>query len=727
MNQGKRGLHQDESELLSTKHTAIRRTTGMAYANRGGDVLELLPTSDRPAIMPAPKHSANPPVSPVPVTPSQSDGPPKEVPPPTPIHFPQCRPDQPDSDPSGSDAGSEAVPVSEAPHLTTLLQGLVRPADQVQVSHLEALGVCVVPDASLADIIPLGSHSNDQQADWSLPPFEEWDTLSREESMDYARDCPSRPKLCNGTFAPGPAKYVDLCQGLLTENERAFRAVRRVTPRPGEQYVRLGYCHGFFQNLEPLTMFWDDTSIQREDAAGKPAGDEPFPVYRTSAGTAMPAPFRTKLLNSFLKLVTYDFNCNIMSRQEPRLYLKSPACPSSSSTTSSSTSQQPPAHRRSHFSSGCSFIYRMPLDRDSAKRGIIEGPIAAVSPRHTTSFPPLARDRESVIDLSREIIAALITAQHRARERRVEARIGKDAWWATRRRWGGGPGGPIGKEAELLEAKEVGAVVVGDKDERPPKEGVVVEGDGSPSSSISCSTSTNTKSYTSRPSFMGSRSSRFKPSTPPYSFTSSSSSRDENIPSGSGGGSGSGPAPKRPRTGLAIYDAYRMVRPPSLQWDPKTRYEAIGRQRGVDFDDVFVISSLFHHIAILRVRVPDRLLAVLDGGPEGEKEGDDNTREGGERKRGREKLEIWRTKWYDFFVAQDRVEAMKAVWAVMAYAMRDKDTADKSATLTSEGQQQGSILASTHQGPHAVSGVASKDGQEMDIDSSEPVAVAQEQ
>lgn len=611
---------------------------------------------------------------------SQSEGPPKEVPLPTPIHFPQCRPAS-----AGPDLGAHA----DHAHLTTLLQGLVRPADQVQVCHLEALGVCVFPDAPLARVIP--SPARDGQpadSDWSLPPFDHWDTLSREQATDYLQgDTQARLKLCNGKPAPGPTKYVDLRQGLLTENERAFRAVRRVTQRPGEQYVRLGYCHDFFRNLEALTSFWDDTSIKLESKEAHEAGqttekpttdsdENAINFYRTSAGSSMPPPFRANLLNSFLKLVTYDFNCNIMSRTEPRLYLTSPL-PCSS-----------PGYRRSQFSSSCSFIYRMPLDRDSAKKGMIEGPIAAVSPRHTTAFPPVARDREAVIDLSREVITALITAQHRAREGRVEARIGKDAWWTTRQRWGGGSGGPIGKEAELLEAKEVGAVVVGDKDERPLREGAVVEGDGS----LVSSSSTSSASRSSRPSSIRGSINRFNRPIPP-SFLSSSS------PSPQGGNNSPAPPPKRPRTGLPIYDAYRMVRPPSLQWDPNTRHEAIGRQRGVDYDDVFVISSLFHHVAILRVRVPDRLLDILDGAPE---------KKGAAQ---RERLEVWRTQWFDFFRAQDRVEAMKAIWAMMAYAMRETGGKEN------EGEQKGTATTTTPTAQAGGSGERDdQQSQKMDID-----------
>ncbi|KAK7745985.1 hypothetical protein SLS53_002706 [Cytospora paraplurivora] len=556
------------------------------------------------------------------------DGPPRQVPPPTPVNLPQCQLQLPEPGP-GPGPEPEAVGTNDAAGetetpLTAILQGLTRPADQVSVFHLEALGVHVKSDASLAELIPASS---------CLPEFARWDHSSREDAE--TTDADSRPQLSNGRLAPGALKYINLRQSLLIDNDKAFGAVRRDNPKPGEKPVRLGYCHDFFRNLESLTGFWDDTSKPRpanhrgnasaadgDGDSSKPTGDGGHTWYRTSTGSAMPAQYRTQLLTSFLKLVTYDFSCSILSRKEPRLYIQAAGLPAGSPVPV-------PAHTSSYFSSGCNFIFRMPTDRESAKSGIVEGPIAAVSPRHTTSFPPNGREQESVIDLCREIIAALITAQHRAREGRKEERVGKDAWWTTKPRWGGGTGGPIGKEAEILEPRDVTAALVSDEYERPGNAGSCSAAVGSPPDSFASGAPGTISSITSPKSR--------RPSSPHAA--------------------GQPPDPKRPRKGLAIYDAYRMVRPPSFNWDPKTRYIHIGRQRGVNHDDVFVISSLFHHVSVLRVRVPDRLLQVLAGAP------DQKGRDWG-------RLEVWRTKWFDLFVPNDRAEAMKIVWGVMAYAMR---------------------------------------------------------
>ncbi|GFP55088.1 hypothetical protein TASIC1_0004071300 [Trichoderma asperellum] len=183
----------------------------------------------------------------------------------------------------------------------------------------------------------------------------------------------------------------------------------------------------------------------------------------------------------------------------------------------------------------------------------------------------------------------------RAREGKVETRFGEGQWWTSKPRWGGGTGGPIGREIDT-------DMPLGDKDALPSDSDKVV-----------------------RPA-------------------------------------------KKPRKTLSIYDAYRMVRPPSSTWDKKARYEAIGRQKGVDYDDIFVISSIFHHVSILRVRVPDRLLEVLGGSPD-----PDVTQRSWGRVQG------WRSRWFDLFDIEQRLTAMRMLWAVMAYQMRrepeDKDVA----------------------------------------------------
>ncbi|KAI1428962.1 hypothetical protein F5Y12DRAFT_584968 [Xylaria sp. FL1777] len=546
---------------------------------------------------------------------------PENVPPPTPLSLPQCNPQWPQS--IGS-SGKRPLP-----SLVRFLQTLHRPTE-VNESHFAALGVHVHVDASAEDVVPNPS---------CLPSASGWDGIDLDEAR--RRDPAFRTPLSNGRLSPEARIYAERREELSIANQAAFRTVRRIKPEPGKPAVRLGNCYEFFRQLEFLATYWDDSSlpplqddVAEEEQKSEMTGSTERTTHRTAPGSQMPAEIRHNLVSAFVKLVSYDFGCNIAPpRVEPRLHLAEP--PSIKTKLKHGT----PSQRISYFSSGCVFIYRTPVTREAARAGIVEGPIAAVSARNTTSF---TKPTESNIDFGRELIAALVTAQLRAREGKREKRIGEGRWWATAKRWGGGEGGPIGREVE-------GDTVVGDKDAFDAEN----SGEGGGPSADARSSPTD------------------KPSPQELVYPRGIPVRGA-------------PLSKKPRKTLSVYDRYRMVRLPSSNWDKKARYEAIGKIRGVGYDDVFVISSLFHHVCVLRVRVPERLLLVLDGAVEdvAEKGGEGEQEAGGERDDcSWGKLEVWRSKWFDLFIVEQRLEAMRLLWGLMAWSMRQTDISGSDAAM----------------------------------------------
>ena len=77
-----------------------------------------------------------------------------------------------------------------------------------------------------------------------------------------------------------------------------------------------------------------------------------------------------------------------------------------------------------------------------------------------------------------------------------------------------------------------------------------------------------------------------------------------------------------------------------------------------------MISSLNHHISILRLRVHPRCIEFLTTG-----EGDLSTEWYG--------LQLDRSRWFDLFKPDDRLQAMRGVWAVMGFLMRDVEKEDR--------------------------------------------------
>ncbi|KAI1763693.1 hypothetical protein GGR53DRAFT_496623 [Hypoxylon sp. FL1150] len=584
------------------------------------------------------------------VQPQTIGPPPKDVPPPTPIRLPQCNPQLADASDGKSDVS-----------VVRLLQKLHRPGELSQ-AHFAALGVHVHADAPAEDVIPDPIY---------LPSASGWDGMDVDEAR--RRDDTFRRRLSHGGKSPEARIYLERRAELSVANQAAFRTIRRIKLEAGEQPVRLGSSYEFYKQMEMMCAYWDDTSLpppsneneeppplparptdtsadkpgqagvatapesnarSEADAELKPAHPQRV-TYRASSGSQMPPELRHNFITAFVKLVAYDFACNVVPpRVEPRLQLLSPPSPSGSSQSKSQPRPQPQIS--SYFPSGCVFLCKLPTTREDGRAGLAFGPVAAVSARNPTSF---ASPAEANVDFGRELVAALVTAQHRAREGRPETRFGEGKWWATEKRWGGGEGGPIGREVD-------GDPVVGDKDAAATSGGV---SDGAAGVTTTGSSSSGGGSSAQK---TGSSSSSSQP-------VGSKLAQAQMAMRGQ-------PASKKPRKNMSIYDMYRMVRLPTSTWDRKMRYQAVGKSRGAGYDDVFVLSSLFHHFSVLRVRVPDRLLEVLGGAPDDDA-GNDT---GGDGKRSWGKLEIWRSRWFDLFVPEERLEAMRLLWGAMAWIMR---------------------------------------------------------
>ena len=659
--------------------------------------------------------------------------PPKDVPPPTPINFPRYFAEltgDSSGGPSEKSSGESSVGetgLGDKTPLTAILQKIVRPTE-IGLKHFKALGVHIQQDAEPTAIVP-DYHS-------IVPDFATWNDIAYDDArelnestrrpinngnrspgiqtyLDRRRELsidncaafrsvrrmpplhPGQPPVRLGnayefyrhlesfsaywddtSMTPPLAKETPKAPSTPSGPDDAHGA--KEADEQGEKNGDADGGDGNESGCDSVssassTAVTTDSESKPSSPAKDSASSVPeFRFYRISAGNQMPPEYRLNIISAFLKLVAYDFGCNVSGpRIEPRLYLNTgtisleeaqalekqgqdekvssdraaepPAAVSKTSKTSK-TSKLP----SSYFSSGCIFVFRSPTTLEAARAGIVEGPLAAVSARHTTTFTSPEdgpTDKDSTIDLARELVAALLTAQHRAREGRAEKRIGKDEWWATKSRWGGGSGGPIGREVDS--APNTDEVL----DTAQKAEGGSSSGAGGAGGGVSGGPPRTPRFSSARGGGPtggsgGGRSNLMNALDSTYNIT------DVPVRSGS----------KKPRKGLAIYDNYRMVRPPSSSWDKKTRYMALGKKAGADYDDIFVVSTLFHHMSIVRVRVPMRLLQALDGDEEAGVAADWAG------------LEVVRSPWYDFFKVEDRLRAMQLSWAMLAYLMRQQDS-----------------------------------------------------
>lgn len=118
---------------------------------------------------------------------------------------------------------------------------------------------------------------------------------------------------------------------------------------------------------------------------------------------------------------------------------------------------------------------------------------------------------------------------------------------------------------------------------------------------------------------------------------------------------------------LSAAEAWKVLKPGSGIWDPRIAYEAIGKDRSVEWDEIFMVSSLNHHISILKMRIhPSYLQYLADGTLPTQHPSDPSWTS----------PKLQRTRWFDFFSVDDRAEAMRGLWGIMAYLMRMQETAD---------------------------------------------------
>ena len=449
------------------------------------------------------------------------------------------------------------------------------------------------------------------------------------------------------------------------KNEDAFREILRLPQLKGHARVKLAHARKFWAGLEHMSQYWDttldeyyevpDTEVEAApiflgtdvrvpqatvtngdttmaDAGGSPGGQKMKRVYkgrRIGTGKDMPEEYRDEALRGLMEAVAWAFNCQVVvPSQQPRVSLGKIMVPVKQTL----------------------IIGRSPKDRVEARKGILEGPMMGVFSRGHAGYGPDAQkdaEQAGLCDLLREVGSMLELAQERARDGQVEFRSKEGDWWTNKPRWGGGTGGPMGWEDDFQ--KQVKRCEPAKK-KRPLSEAemdkILAELDEADLV----------------PSHI-----RKKPEA---------SSKEREGPVGNGRGRGGSGGAKRWN---AVAEKWKTVKPGPSLWDSKMKYVRIGQVRAdsgdpvfqggsaYPFDDIFMVSSLNHHVSVLRLRISDEYLAWL---------ADKNEQEPGsmlETDPEVNSLQMWRTKWYDLFDAEERVEVLNGLWRIMSWIMRDDE------------------------------------------------------
>ena len=80
-----------------------------------------------------------------------------------------------------------------------------------------------------------------------------------------------------------------------------------------------------------------------------------------------------------------------------------------------------------------------------------------------------------------------------------------------------------------------------------------------------------------------------------------------------------------------------------------------------------MVSSLNHHISIVKLRVHSLYMQYITDGIVPDRDQSDSAWAS---------PSLHRTRWYDLFNADDRAEAMRGIWGIVSYLMRQRKQGD---------------------------------------------------
>ncbi len=129
-----------------------------------------------------------------------------------------------------------------------------------------------------------------------------------------------------------------------------------------------------------------------------------------------------------------------------------------------------------------------------------------------------------------------------------------------------------------------------------------------------------------------------------------------------------------------LYKEWQILKPNASLWDDKMIYQPLGRppladQKPVEqktdeaWDEIFQISCVNHHVALMKMRISKKYLTWLETGRVSPKEGIDGSDLTEDPKA--DVLRVYRSRWYDLYDIGQRKDFVVGLWRVMCWLCRD--------------------------------------------------------
>ncbi|KAJ5590189.1 hypothetical protein N7450_004161 [Penicillium hetheringtonii] len=567
--------------------------------------------------------------------PSTSSEPEKERKPPadpTPLDFPVYDLPQPVGE---SECSLQA--------LFGLLASIKHPQD-ISLDRFKPLNLAVEQDVDVKHMLP-----EDQVR--SLPPLP-WE----DQPEIPAGETPPRALMSNGLPYPPKERFETLRNELMFDNDDTFREVARLPPREGRPRVRVTQSRKFWTGLERIAQYWDSSLDNYYDRPASPtptppSGGEPDSnedkmqtddVATSDSNKAEPSASAMDVDSPERAPDSYGVDSdNAIPRPTVRMY---------TGRRIGSGTEMPDDVRDEAIRAlvemaawpfGCQVCVptlpprltvqnllfpvrqsfqaaRSPRDRQVARNGILEGPVLIAQCRPEISFRAMGEEKGAgmgeVCDLFREVGGMLLAAQERAREGAVETRPG---------------------EGRVLAV--------------PPDDGILedlVKGQGMGMHGMSLPETMLEESKPEPPVSVSEVESARKRHKFEHPFVTSLSRRPSAMRKMSSG------------------EKWKILQPGPSLWDKRMRYQQIGKAPGSAYDDIYMVSSINHHISILHLRVHKRYLEILTFGES------NFPADNADADHPWHVLKLQRSKWYDILDPNERVEGLKCIWTLFHYQLR---------------------------------------------------------
>ncbi|KAL2834500.1 hypothetical protein BDW59DRAFT_137973 [Aspergillus cavernicola] len=486
-------------------------------------------------------------------------------------------------------------------NVQSVLASIRHPRD-IHPQKFKDLNLQVETDVSLSDIT---RHDGAKSA-----PHLPWETESPNPSLGQPPKEDGTPMIMdNENPYPPKDKYDLLEHELLLDNDDAFREVARLPPRPGKERVRVTQARKFWTALERLSQYWDDSLDDYYERSKSP---EPSEADDTDATTAMDVdnpPTTTQEPPS-------DGKEELVKKYKGRRVACGPDMPDDIREETVRALTEMAA-----WPFGCQVS--LPMMPPRLAMGNLLFPV-----RQTFQATRSPRDRQLARNGMLE--GPIFVAQCRP-----------DTVFR-------GPecthGFGLGDTCDLV--REVGAMILAAQERAREGETMIRPGEG--------------EWWTMAPRWGGARNDAIGDSVRVMNEQEKEAAeagheRKRARPSGL----------RRPglTRKMSSSDKWKIIQPGSSLWDKRMRYIQIGKEKESPYDDIYMLSSINHHLAILHLRIHRRYLDILTNGTS-------DVPPNSLADHPWHILKLRRTRWYDLLDAQDRLEIFKGIWTLFHCLLR---------------------------------------------------------